>query len=226
MNVDIKENHTFVADLINSNSIILDLGTYDAGFSKFIKKKYKSDVYAVEAVPSLYKKIKNLKDINVFNYCICDSNELCKINVPEEGCASNKIDKINGRLVEVQGITLEKFLFEQNIDKVNLLKIDIEGAEIEVLNSIPNDIFKKINQITIEFHDFLWPELGVEVKDIKNKIKKIGFYCIPFSLTNNGDILFIKKSLISFFNYLYLKYFIRYLIGIKRKFSKYGYFKK
>jgi FkbM family methyltransferase len=211
-------NHTFISNLIDNNSVILDLGANYGEFSKFIKKRYGSRIYAIEAVPDLCKKINKIIGIKTFNYCICNSNETCKISVPKEGCASNKLDKIDGELVEVQGITLKKFLLDQEIKRVDLLKIDIEGAEIEVLNNVSDDILNKINQITIEFHDFLWPETKKEVEKIKTKIKKIGFYCISFSLTNNGDVLFIKKNSISFFSYLYLKYLLRYLIGIKRKF--------
>ncbi|PIR66477.1 MAG: FkbM family methyltransferase [Parcubacteria group bacterium CG10_big_fil_rev_8_21_14_0_10_36_14] len=211
-------NHTFITNLINNKSVMLDLGANNGEFSKFIKRLYGGKIYAIEAIPDLYENTKEMLDVKSFNYCVSDSNKLCKIKVPENGCASNKVNKINGEEIEVPGITLDKFLLDQQINRVDLLKMDIEGAEIEVFESISKKTLEKINQITVEFHDFLWPELKPKVKEIKKKIKLNGFYCIPFSLTNNGDVLFIRKNSISFFNYLYLKYLIRYLLGIKRKF--------
>jgi FkbM family methyltransferase len=55
----------------------------------------------------------------------------------------------------LDGITLETFLNTQRIELVDLLKIDIEGAEEAVFNSTRDATLCNIKQITIEFHDFV-----------------------------------------------------------------------
>jgi len=44
-----------------------------------------------------------------------------------------------------------------NIDKVSILKINIEGSEYSFLESLDDEDFSKINQIVISFHDWLDP---------------------------------------------------------------------
>jgi FkbM family methyltransferase len=45
-----------------------------------------------------------------------------------------------------------------NINKISVLKINIEGAEYDLLNSMDLDDFNNIDQIAISFHDWLVPE--------------------------------------------------------------------
>jgi non-ribosomal peptide synthase protein (TIGR01720 family) len=48
--------------------------------------------------------------------------------------------------------TLSSILHEESIHHVDLLKIDVEGAELEVLQGIAEDDWKKIDQIVVETH--------------------------------------------------------------------------
>ncbi|UNU23504.1 FkbM family methyltransferase [Microcoleus vaginatus HSN003] len=51
--------------------------------------------------------------------------------------------------ISVDGITLETFLNNQRIELVDLLKIDIEGAEEAVFNSTSDATLCNVKQITI-----------------------------------------------------------------------------
>jgi len=49
--------------------------------------------------------------------------------------------------------TLSAFLREQRIDRVDLLKIDVERAELDVLAGIEEDDWAAIRQLAVEVHD-------------------------------------------------------------------------
>eukprot|EP00759_Apiculatamorpha_spiralis_P048746 PhF_6_TR4411/c0_g1_i1/m.5956 len=49
--------------------------------------------------------------------------------------------------------TLDKILRDNNIKQVDLLKVDVEGAEFLVMKSISDDAYSKIRQIVCEVHD-------------------------------------------------------------------------
>jgi FkbM family methyltransferase len=219
MKVKEKLLHTFIADFINEDSIVLDLGGNKGEFSKFIVDEFRATAYVIEPIPELFNQIPEHPKIKKFQYCISQEKDV-EISIPENQCATIYDKNCNKKII-CKGITLEDFLKENNIKKVDLLKVDIEGAEIEMFENLSEEILKNINQITVEFRDFLWPELKPKVELIKNKIQNSGFYCIPFSITNNGDVLFIKKNLISKFQYLYLKYFERFRRGFIRRIKRY-----
>jgi FkbM family methyltransferase len=49
-----------------------------------------------------------------------------------------------GKSIKVAMRTLEGYLREQNLDYIDLVKMDIEGMEFEVLESWDDELFEKI----------------------------------------------------------------------------------
>lgn len=209
--------HSFIGRFLKPDSLVVDLGANRGEFSEFIAHKYGCRVLAVEPVPEIFQLIGDNKLIKKFNYCIAGKKEKRKLYMYSNTCANLYQRESAQRFVEVNCITLDKFFKENAIKHVDLLKIDIEGAEIELFESIKKEILDRIDQITVEFHDFLWPELKPRVEAIKKKLTRWGYYCIPFSLTNNGDVLFVKKGLISKWQYYFIKHLLRYIMGVKRR---------
>jgi hypothetical protein len=87
---------------------------------------------------------------------------------------------------------------ENNIDYIDILKIDIEGSEYEILPSISDECYSKIRQITVEFHDFIDTELKIKTEEIINKLELLGFNRISKGIrymnnSDNYDVLFYKK---------------------------------
>jgi len=49
--------------------------------------------------------------------------------------------------------TLSSFIAEQNLDRIDLLKIDCEGAEWSAIQGIEDADWSKIKSLVIEVHD-------------------------------------------------------------------------
>jgi len=210
------DNHTFITNFIDTNSIVVDLGANDGRTSEKIYSTFGCFIYAVEPVPQLFSVDENFMDPKERPEYRCRILGHSLLNIPLDNCASiyqhdteKKIESI-----VVDGITFDHFLKIQNIKIIDLLKVDIEGAELDLFASLKKENLQLIRQMTVEFHDFLWEDMHDQVELIKNKMVSSGFYCIPFSL-NNGNVLFVKKELISYLAYTYLK-FIKYVLGIRR----------
>lgn len=57
--------------------------------------------------------------------------------------------------VKVRGVSLPDFLQENDLKQISLLKMDIEGSEYEVLNSLQSADWIKIPAIFLEYHDWI-----------------------------------------------------------------------
>lgn len=53
----------------------------------------------------------------------------------------------------VDAVTLPHLLREERIEKIDLLKLDCEGAEYEIFFKAPADVFGKIERVIMEYHD-------------------------------------------------------------------------
>lgn len=214
--------HTFIKGLINKDSVVLDLGANEGAFSKAISEKFGCKVYAIEPVLHLFELIKETDFIKKIQAAVAAKSGMVKIYLPEDRCATmhGKNKELAAKSIDAEAFSFADLIKKLEISKIDMVKMDIEGEEIPILESLTAEELKKASQWTIEFHDFLYPETHEAVEKIKDKIINSGFFCVPFSITNNGDILFVRKDSISFITFIYLKYFLRYWLGFKRKFNK------
>ena len=149
---------------ITDESIIFDCGGYKGHTSELILeicKKYKNVspyIYIYEPVKSWSKRLKRIFEsypkVTIINKAI--TNEVgrkmiyIRIRNPED--ASLKYTKNYSKKQEVITSTLKEEMKQLNIPRIDLLKLNIEGSESDVIESITPDMVKKINQITINFH--------------------------------------------------------------------------
>lgn len=71
----------------------------------------------------------------------------------------------------VNGITFQSFLAKCGINHIDLMKVDIEDSEIELFANLPNDLLQRIDQMTVEFHDFK-PEFALAAK-VRAKLDRL-----------------------------------------------------
>lgn len=71
--------------------------------------------------------------------------------------------------------TLSDFIEEHGIKRIDLLKIDVEKAELDVLNGITDDHLSMVRQLVMELHD-----IDGRKREIENRLRSNGFDRIIF----------------------------------------------
>lgn len=162
-------DHSFVAQHLAREDIVLDLGMNQGEFSSWIVAHTPARVCGVEPVPSLFNQLPRHERIKKLQVAIGAKPGRQIINVYANYCAS-VIDGIVAarpeESVAVDVVDLAGVMRAFGIDTVALLKLDIEGAEIDMFSSASIETLRKIDQMTIEFHDFLKPEQKSDVVKI------------------------------------------------------------
>ena len=180
------------ADIVKKNikkgDTVIDIGAnigyYTILFSKLVGKKGK--VIAFEPEPSNFKLLKenieinNCKNVVPFNVALSDSKGKKELyfNPENRGGCSLKNKNLKN-VLKVRTMPLDDI-----IKKANFIKIDVEGAEAEVLEGA-DKILKQNNLI-----------LMIEVYRIpKKEVKKLS-KIFPFQKSIDGhDIIFSKRKL-------------------------------
>jgi FkbM family methyltransferase len=198
------KTHSIYARPIRSGSVIVDLGANVGDFTEEMNRRFGCICYAVEPIPDLYSQISSNDSIQKFNIAISDKSEPLKLfmsanrechSVHEEVAATYGAEGV----IECRAVTLEQFLKDNRISAIDLLKVDIEGAEKWLFQSTSDDVLRSVKQITIEFHDFIPGSISPdEVRRICRRLERLGFYCIPFSFmlpkSETADFSFINIS--------------------------------
>ena len=73
---------------------------------------------------------------------------------------------------KVKVITLTKIFHKYKIKKCSFLKLDCEGSEYDILLNTPISVYKKIDTISLEFHELV---NGQSHQVLVNTLKKNGF---------------------------------------------------
>ena len=83
----------------------------------------------------------------------------------------------------VEGVPLARFIRELGVDRIRLLKMDIEGAEVEVLNQLLDEgLHQMIDQAFVEVHDRRVPELREPTQRLRRRLESLGaaHFCLDW----------------------------------------------
>jgi FkbM family methyltransferase len=78
--------------------------------------------------------------------------------------------RMKTREVDCEATTLSAVLREHAVDSVDLVKVDVEGSEMEVLEGIADEDWPRLRQLVIEVHD-----IGGRVERIRMLLEARGF---------------------------------------------------
>lgn len=119
-------------------AVIFDLGSNSGASVAYFKLKYPAaTIYAFEPNPDclavLKKNTEQFSGVSIFPYAVSDRNERRKFYVhPESSISASFRQRLSGhRPVEVECKTLDTLMRELGTFHIDLLKFDIEGAEME-----------------------------------------------------------------------------------------------
>jgi len=212
--------HTFLPDLIGTGSIVVDLGANDGDFAHAMIERFGCRVIAAEPVRDLLGRIQPHPLLQVLPVAVGGSNQSLSVNIYPSRCASvlgavSVEEKAVTQSADM--ITLTEFLRRAGIDRMDLLKVDIEGAEIDMFDSCSDEELCLAMQITVEFHDFIYPEHLPAIRRICERMRDNGFAVLPFTFRNAADVLFInRESGVGRAEIAYLKSVSRYGRGLSR----------
>lgn len=174
------------------NPIVLDVGANVGNYSKYIFKfNGNAKVFAFEPHPKNFQKLisnineKNFKAYNVGVGGIEEKFELFDYDTKDGSSHATlykdvikDLHKGNPISHTVNIIKLDEFISNENLEEIDLLKIDTEGNEFKVLLGCLNHLkSKKIEAIQIEFNEMNIIS-KVSFKDFWDLLEDYDFYRI------------------------------------------------
>jgi len=189
----------FVHTGLDENSVVLDCGLGDnADFSSAIIARFGSQCYGVDPTRKHQQSLASIA---------CRHGSHLK-HVPVALAAATEwmtfyepLDQISGSLFrehvnannavsyQVPSSSFEDLLGKLGLAQVDLLKLDIEGAEYEVLTSIGDKTLAGIQQIVVEFHHYCVPRFPAsQTRNTIARLKWLGFQ--PYSVDGINYLFF------------------------------------
>jgi FkbM family methyltransferase len=151
----------------NKKITIFDVGAHDGRTIDLYKKHFpKSNIFSFEPTPKtfevLVRKSSKHENVKIFNEALTDYIGTTDFHLNHSSLTNSilKSSDIKYNLsnvyetkekITVKANTIDNFCLENKVDKIDLLKIDVQGADLQVLKGAENMLKnKKIELIFIE----------------------------------------------------------------------------
>ena len=165
---------------IENGDVVIDIGANIGFFSYYAIINGASKVYAFEPGLAQSQSIKdNFGDIDTLTIeSKAVSNHTDTLTYIQNNTFSvkstNYINMSNMEdyiITECECVNLMEYCVNNNINKINFLKIDCEGAEYDIFKSLSDDFIKNIDKISMEFH----LNKDGKVKSLIKRLKDLNF---------------------------------------------------
>ena len=156
---DIYGDKVYDFECKSDKPIIIDCGANVGSSVIYFAHMFPSaSIFAFEADLNIYEYLVKNINANIDNGCnITHYNKAIWIDETElifysEGADGGSLNSNHGKEQKVHTVALSNFLDE--FEYVDFLKIDIEGAEVEVLPSCSSQL-SKVDKLFVEYHSFI-----------------------------------------------------------------------
>ncbi|AWL10332.1 hypothetical protein HME7025_02492 [Aquirufa nivalisilvae] len=174
----------FISKELNSNSVVIDCGANVGAIMKPLLK-YEPSIYCFEPNPVAFKQLsENLgtaPNLHLINKAVGIETKTAKLYLHKEAeqnellfsvsssLLSSKPNVDNSNFYEVEVLNFLDFL--KSLGKnIQILKVDIEGAEVELINALLDaGLDKKIQYIFVETHENTIPDLVESTLQLKKR---------------------------------------------------------
>jgi FkbM family methyltransferase len=187
--------------LLDSRSICYCLGCgEDISFDLGLIEAFGCNVFAFDPIPRAIEYVRKVAGQNpqyhFSDIGLWDKEDRLRFYVPRNGAhVSHSLLNLQktDKYIEVRVNRLSQIMKENNHQKIDLLKIDIEGAEYKVIDSIIEDSVD-IRVICVEFDEYCNPldnEFKTRIRSAVNRLIAKGYTTVCSQ--GNANYTFVKK---------------------------------
>ena len=140
---------------LDNNSVVLDIGGYQGQWASDLFSRYRCNIFIFEPVSLFAELIKtrflNNNKIEIFSFGLGGSSRKESIHISKDG-SSIFGKSLNTEQIEI--IDVKNWIDDHGIEKIDLIKINIEGGEYELLDRlIETGLMEIIKNIQVQFHN-------------------------------------------------------------------------
>jgi FkbM family methyltransferase len=143
---------------LTRDSVVMDVGLYTGIFATEISKRYGCHVHAYEPVKRFFFQANSalavFPNVRCYNYGLAASTREERISIDGDSSSILLGRGVKAETVQVKSVTTA--MDELGVKEVDLLKLNIEGAEFELLDFlIDSGYIDRVKHLQVQFHTFV-----------------------------------------------------------------------
>lgn len=142
----------------NLKGDVIDIGANIGVFSVYCAALFpKSRIFSYEPVPENYSALvtntQKFRNVKTFRSLVLGKKGSGKIFISDENEGKHSILDNSGKEIIAKSTTLKDIFSKNKIKSADLVKMDVEGAEYDILYNTEDEVLSKIKRIHMEYHD-------------------------------------------------------------------------
>lgn len=194
----------FVRRFLKTGDVVLDVGANIGYMSLFFRQCVGTNgkVYAFEPEHQNYQALlanialNNAQNIIAQRQAATDVEKTLKLYLAQDNFGAHSTvfndETLTEKYEEIQGTPLDTFVQKNQLDKIALVKIDVEGGEYEVLQGMKQILKQQRPILIIELNDALQRKRGLSLASISEELT-IEYGYQVFSTTESGHLIAPQK---------------------------------
>ena len=189
-------------DSLDECSTVVSVGVgEDASFDLGLIEKYNCMIYAYDPTPKSIAWVQENIQTDRFRFeplALSGADGFIKLFLPKNAShvsasvgSNNK--HVAGDYFEAESVCLSTLMQRLGVEFVDVLKMDIEGAEYSVLDeALESGALRKVRQLLVEFYHFFSGYGAKDTHNIVDKLRESGFV-IAWRSGSCREILFVRQ---------------------------------
>lgn len=189
------------------NPIIVDIGGYEGQGTECLLNycKHGGQVIIFEPNPNAYhsliSRFQAQENVFIFNLAVSDRKGSAKLfsrkgDLDERASLLVELKNTDTYSIDVSCVILDEWCEENQLEKIDFLKMDVEGYELQILKSSPK-ILKTVKVICTKTNLKKTRKNITVFSDLKNNLEKMGFEMLAhwYQEGLQGEATFIRKEI-------------------------------
>jgi FkbM family methyltransferase len=223
-----KVDLSWLVQFLPYNPVIVEVGGYLGEQTLYAAKVWPQhkNIYVFEPNPrafnQLYKAVvgAELKRVKLYNLALNDYNGLCTLYLSHGPGGNNSSyeyessllpptqeteNRYKGPKIEVPCVVLDDWCQQNDVDHIDILRLELEGLELQALQSSPH-ILKKVHILIVQSFFFPYRHNTVNYFHLKEFLTNSGFVPLAhwYSAGERGLAVYVSQE-------MYDAYFVRCL---------------
>jgi FkbM family methyltransferase len=208
--------HTYYEPLVRMDGFVIDAGAHKLEFARGVSLATGCRVVAIEPNRELLSGIRVPEKVTVVDSALDAESRSATFSISDNPEASSIVYQAGAGCITLTTTTLQRICAEHAAAEIDLVKLDVEGAEYDILLNAPADLLARVRQISVEFHDFLDALKGRGLTEkVVERLAGLDFLPLKCSTRTNGDYLFVNRRTVTVG--IVRRLLTQYILPLRRK---------
>jgi FkbM family methyltransferase len=172
-----------IASELRASDILLDVGSnvgvYSIQSLEIVGTSGNVHAFEIDPRPlrclELSKKRFHYDNLHIHSTAVGSAIGKVQLNQDHE-CGNSQVSLVDGG-TQVPMVSLDTWMASNGVDRVNVIKIDVEGFELEVLKGAQEILARNKPSLIIEADDRLLSRTGASVEMLTGYLSSFGYTC-------------------------------------------------